>query len=174
MVWARNERAAATAGLKTTSYADNVIALRAAKEDGADEAMLHGHPGRVCEGTGTNVFVVLNGHLMTPSLATGCLAGITRELVLEVGRRDGGRCTARDAVRRPTRRSLTSSTRDVQPVSHLDGWALPACPGPRTVQAMEAFAAMVEATMDPDPGCYAFPARVSTAASRRATSSSVT
>jgi branched-chain amino acid aminotransferase len=147
VAWPRNERAA-TAGLKTTSYADNVVALRAAKEAGADEALMTDTRGRVCEGTGSNVFFVVNGHLVTPSLATGCLAGITRELVLETVDVMVADVplellfTADEAL-------LTSSTRDVQPVSHLDGWAFPACPGPRTVQAMEAFAAMVAATMDP-------------------------
>ena len=81
--WARNERGA-TAGLKTTSYADNVVALRAAREQGGDEAIFTDTRGRICEGTGTNIFYVLNGHLTTPSLATGCLAGITRDLVIEV------------------------------------------------------------------------------------------
>ena len=104
--------------------------------------------GRVCEGTGSNLFFVVNGHLITPSLATGCLAGITRELVLEAVEVMVADVplellfTADEAF-------LTSSTRDVQPVSHLDGRPLPTCPGPRTLQAMEAFAALLAATMDP-------------------------
>ena len=147
VAWPHNERAA-TAGLKTTSYADNVMALRAAKEDGADEALMTDTRGRVCEGTGSNLFFVVNGHLVTPSLATGCLAGITRELVLEsvdVMVAD----VPLELLFTADEMFLTSSTRDVQPVSHLDGWAYRACPGPRTTQAMEAFAALAAASMDP-------------------------
>ena len=44
---------------------------------------------------------------------------------------------------------VTSSTRDVQPVSHIDGRALPACPGPHTAAAMAAFAALGARTFDP-------------------------
>lgn len=80
--WTRNERSA-VAGLKTTSYAENVVALAEAHRHGADEALLANTVGALCEGTGSNVFVERDGELVTPSLSTGCLAGITRELVLE-------------------------------------------------------------------------------------------
>jgi branched-chain amino acid aminotransferase len=145
--WPRNERGA-TAGLKTTSYADNVVALRAAHGAGADEALFVDTRGRVCEGTGSNLFYFVNGHLVTPSLATGCLAGVTRELVMElvdvmvadapVGLLGG----AEEAF-------ITSSTRDVLPVSHLDGYAFPSCRGRRTTEAMAALADLQGSTLDP-------------------------
>ena len=80
--WVRNERSA-TAGLKTTSYAENVVALRYAHERNASEAILANTVGELCEGTGSNVFVGVGGKLVTPPLESGCLAGITRELVIE-------------------------------------------------------------------------------------------
>ena len=145
--WPRNERGA-TAGLKTTSYAENVIALRAAHDAGADEALFLDTRGRLCEGTGSNLFYFVNGHLVTPSLATGCLAGVTRELVIElvdvmvadapVGLMGG----AEEAF-------ITSSTRDVLPVSHVDSHPLPSCPGPRTTEAMVALARLQATTLDP-------------------------
>jgi branched-chain amino acid aminotransferase len=145
--WARNERGA-TAGLKTTSYADNVVALRAARAQGADEAIFMDTRGRISEGTGTNIFYVLNGHLTTPSLATGCLAGITRELVIEVAE-----VMVADApigiLADVDEAFVTSSTRDVQPVSHIDGRALASCPGLRTTEAMSALAALEARTIDP-------------------------
>ena len=58
--WVRNERSA-VAGLKTTSYAENVVALAYAKERGAIEAVFANTRGELCEGTGTNVFVVRDG-----------------------------------------------------------------------------------------------------------------
>jgi branched-chain amino acid aminotransferase len=145
--WSRNERGA-TAGLKTTSYADNVVALRAAREQSADEAIFTDTRGRICEGTGTNIFYVLNGHLTTPSLATGCLAGITRGLIIEVAD-----VMVADApiemLADVDEAFVTSSTRDVQPVSHIDGRALRACPGRHTSEAMAAFAALATRTVDP-------------------------
>src|SRR5205085_1338758 len=79
--WPRNERGA-LAGLKTTSYAENVVALHAAHDAGAGEALFCDTQGHVCEGTGTNVFAVIDGELVTPPLTTGCLAGVTRAVVL--------------------------------------------------------------------------------------------
>ena len=81
-------------------------------------------------------------------MATGCLAGITRGLVLEVV--DVMVADAPVALLANAAEAfITSSTRDVQPVSHLDGQPLPACPGPRTVATMEAFAALQRRTLDP-------------------------
>ncbi|HWJ85149.1 MAG TPA: aminotransferase class IV, partial [Cellulomonas sp.] len=80
--WVRNERSA-VAGLKTTSYAENVVALAQAYRQGADEAVLANTVGELCEGTGSNVVLERDGVLLTPPLASGCLAGITRELLLE-------------------------------------------------------------------------------------------
>src|SRR5947209_4432267 len=54
--WPRNDRGP-IAGLKTVSYAENVVALRWARERGAEEAVFGNLDGRLCEGTGTNVFV---------------------------------------------------------------------------------------------------------------------
>ena len=56
-------------GVKTTSYADNVVALAHAKARGATEALLLNTAGLLCEGTGSNVFVVLDGELVTPPLS---------------------------------------------------------------------------------------------------------
>ncbi len=65
--WVRNERSP-VAGLKTTSYAENVVALAYAKERGASEALLANTRGELCEGTGSNVFVAVDGALVTPPL----------------------------------------------------------------------------------------------------------
>ncbi|NLT55934.1 MAG: 4-amino-4-deoxychorismate lyase, partial [Actinomycetales bacterium] len=58
--WIRNERAA-TVGLKTTSYAENVVALAAAKSVGGTEAIFANGAGDLCEGTGSNIFVIRDG-----------------------------------------------------------------------------------------------------------------
>lgn len=130
--WPRNERGA-LAGLKTTSYGENVVALAAAKERGASEAIFANLAGHLCEGTGSNVFYVVDGELRTPTLASGCLAGVTRALVLEWY---GGREVDEpiEVVEQASEVFLASTTRDVQAVSHWDGRELPA-PGPVTAAA---------------------------------------
>ena len=80
--WPRNERGALS-GLKTTSYGENVRALAYAAERGGSEAIFANTIGQLCEGTGSNVFVVIGGRLLTPPLSSGCLAGVTRALVIE-------------------------------------------------------------------------------------------
>jgi branched-chain amino acid aminotransferase len=127
--WPRNERGA-LAGLKTTSYAENVVALAEAARRGASEAIFANLAGHLCEGTGTNVFYVVDGELRTPTLASGCLAGVTRGLVLEWY---GGREVDEpiEAVEGASEVFLVSTTRDVQGVARWDDRELPA-PGPVT------------------------------------------
>jgi branched-chain amino acid aminotransferase len=145
--WPRNERSA-VAGLKTTSYAENVVALDHAIQRGAGEALFANLAGDLCEGTGSNVFVGVGGRLLTPPLSSGCLAGITRELLLEVTdvEEEDVPVTELDRV---DEAFLTSSTRDVQPIATLDGRVLPECPGPLTQKAMDAFAELQARTVDP-------------------------
>jgi len=144
--WVRNERSA-VAGLKTTSYAENVVALAWARERGCSEALFANSRGDLCEGTGTNVFVVVGGRLATPQLDSGCLAGVTRELLLGLVEVDVrplgvGELAAAEEV------FLTSSTRDLQPAHEVDGRALDA-PGLITRQALEAWRAMQAKSLDP-------------------------
>jgi branched-chain amino acid aminotransferase len=149
--WVRNERAA-TAGLKTTSYADNVIALAAAKEHGAVEAIFANTRGELCEATGSNVFVVVDGVVRTPPLSSGCPAGLTRELVLEWCAHEGlavvEEAMPLDVLQRADEVFLTSSIKDVFPVSAVDGRPLPA-PGPVTGRVADVWARHADKGMDP-------------------------
>jgi branched-chain amino acid aminotransferase len=144
--WVRNERSP-VAGIKSSSYAENAMVLAFARERGCTDALLANTRDELCEGGGTNVFLALGGRLVTPPLSSGCLAGVTRELVRSIV----------DVEERPipmaqlaaaTEAFLTSSTRDVHPVHALDGRPLPA-PGPLTAAAQEAWAALVARTADP-------------------------
>jgi branched-chain amino acid aminotransferase len=145
--WTRNEHAA-TAGLKTTSYVDNVIALRYAHERGAAEAILANTAGELCEGTGSNVFVGLAGELVTPPMSSGCLGGITRELVVEWLGDVVERALPVSALADADEAFLTSTTRDVQPIRAIDGRLLPSAPGPLTTRAIEVFA---QRSLEGDP-----------------------
>lgn len=144
--WPHNERALLV-GAKTTSYAENLAILERVRASGAHEALLADTQGRLCEGTTCNVLVALDGRLITPSLATGCLGGVTRSLILE-----WGLAVEHDiAIEQLSQASevwLSSSTRDMLPVSTLDGRAL-AAPGPLGTQAAAEFSARAAITTDP-------------------------
>lgn len=154
--WPRNERGA-LAGVKSTSYGENARALAYAKARGYGEAIFGNLAGNLCEGTGSNVFVVTGGRLVTPPLSAGCLAGVTRALVLEwCGGEEAD--LPLSALYEAEEAFLTSTTRDVQPIRLVDGTAdpgrgtkveLPAAPGPVTAKAMEVFARRAAADLDP-------------------------
>ena len=145
--WPRNERGA-LAGVKSTSYLENVVALARARELGGDEAIFANTVGNLCEGTGSNVFVVLDGRLITPPLSSGPLAGVTRALVLEVT--DAGEEDLPiEAVLAADAAVLTSCPRDVQPIGRLDGRERPGVPGPTTRQAAAAYLDLITTTPDP-------------------------
>ncbi|MFF7644643.1 aminodeoxychorismate lyase [Streptomyces canus] len=145
--WTRNERGALT-GLKTTSYAENVVALARARADDASEALFANTVGQLCEGTGSNVFVVLDGEIHTPPLASGCLAGITRALTVEwTGARETD--LPLDVLERADEIFLTSTLRDVQAVHRVDARELPGAPGPVTAKAMRIFQERAGNDLDP-------------------------
>jgi branched-chain amino acid aminotransferase len=145
--WTRNERGALT-GLKTTSYAENVVALARAHEQGASEALFANTVGQLCEGTGSNVFVVLDGEIHTPPVASGCLAGITRALAVDwTGARETD--LPLDVLDRADEVFLTSTLRDVQAVHRVDGRELTGAPGPVTAKAMRIFAERAGDDLDP-------------------------
>ena len=139
--WPRNERGV-LAGLKTTSYADNVVAYAHAEAQGGDEAVFANTQGNLCEGTGTNVFVVIDDRLVTPPLTAGCLAGVTRELLLEIDPNIEEVDVPMPAFATVEEAFLTSSTRDVQPIASIDGRPLTRCGGERTMEVSHEFTAL--------------------------------
>jgi len=145
--WPRNERGALS-GIKSVSYGENVVALADARERGASEALFANLAGNLCEGTGSNVFVGLGGRLVTPPLSSGCLAGVTRELLgelVDVVEED----LPIEALADIDEAFLTSSTREVQPIRAIDDRDLPSAPGPLTLDAAAAFAELAAGNLDP-------------------------
>jgi branched-chain amino acid aminotransferase len=94
------------------------------------------------------VFVGLDGRMLTPPLSAGCLPGVTRQLLLELGVAEEEDVPV-GALHRADEAFLTSSTRDVHPIATVDGADLPAAPGPLTKTAAEAFRELC--ARDPDP-----------------------
>ena len=143
----RNERGA-MAGVKTTSYAENVLALDLARERGASEAIFADTQGRVSEGTGSNIFWSDGHRLHTPPLDTGCLAGVTRALLLE--RLDVAETHLQvQELPRVPEAFLASSTRVVQSIGRIDDTDLPVVDGPLTTDAAKVMASLIATEVDP-------------------------
>ncbi len=157
--WKRNERSA-IAGVKSTSYAENVVMAQFAMRQGADEALISNTFGYLCEGTGSNVFIERKGEVLTPPLSSGCLAGITRGLVLEWGIKAGlpVRVAAPGelemGVLEEVRHgeafaAVSSSTRGLSPIEWLDG--VDVRDGPLLRRVSELYESNAVAEHDPPP-----------------------
>jgi branched-chain amino acid aminotransferase len=134
-------------GLKTLSYAANMLAVRVAKEQGADEALLVTPHGRVLEGPTWSFFWVDDaGNLFTPPLEDRILRSITREKLLEVTPAQE-RITTLDDLAGVQEAFIASSLREGLPISHIDGRALPLVAGPVTKAAQAALRECIEAAI---------------------------
>ena len=145
--WTRNENSALK-GIKSTSYAENVIALKAANDLGCSEAIFLNTKGSVCEGTGTNIFFVIDETLVTPSLDSGCLAGITRDLVIELTPVIEREISFQE-ISKASEAFLTSSTRDLSAISAIDQLIFPDAPGKVTKDLKIKFANLISSNTDP-------------------------
>jgi branched-chain amino acid aminotransferase len=132
----RNERSP-LAGAKTISYAENVLALNRARKLGSSEAILLNLAGNVCEGTGSNVFIVKNKVVLTPPVTDGLLPGITRNSVIESIpkqiRFSELSFTAEDLLY-ADEVFLTSTTRNIQPVTKINDNTFPIGPITKELQ----------------------------------------
>lgn len=130
-------------GLKTLSYAGNMLAGRLAKEQGFDEALLVTPHGRVLEGPTWTFFWVDGGALCTPPLEDHILASITRARLLEECEVTQRPCTL-DDVRGAEEAFIASTVREVMPIAVVDEIELPSAPGPVTLDAHARFQQRVE------------------------------
>ncbi|MES2438752.1 MAG: aminotransferase class IV [Verrucomicrobiota bacterium] len=121
--WPRNERSP-LAGLKTACYAENLVALDHARRLGFQETLFLDTTGHLCESATANLFLVKNGVLLTPSLDSGCLPGIAREVLLEIASARGISCHERPLTPEDLHAAeevfLSSSTRGPVPVSRFE------------------------------------------------------
>lgn len=126
--WLRNEHSP-LAGLKCFSYAENLLALAEARQRGFSETLFFNHKNHLCEAATANVFWVRNHQILTPPLSSGCLAGITRQWVIETASQLGISCAERDAqpdeVATADEMFLTSSIRGIMSVSRFESTRFP-------------------------------------------------
>jgi branched-chain amino acid aminotransferase len=123
-------------GLKTLSYAANMLAGRLAREQGFDEALFVTPHGRVLEGPTWSFFWVSGGRLLTPPIEDRILASITRAYVIEECEATEQPCTL-DDLAAAEEAFIASTVRVVMPIAVIDDITLPAAPGPVTREAGE-------------------------------------
>jgi branched-chain amino acid aminotransferase len=128
-------------GIKSLSYAANMLASRVARERGFDEALLVTPHGHVLEAPTSSIFWVKDGELLTPPLDEHILASITRAIVIDATGARERPCTL-DELLDADEAFLASTTREVQPVSGIDERVLDA-PGPVTASTTRAAEALV-------------------------------
>lgn len=132
------------AGVKSISYAGNMQATRIAAGRGADEAVYVRPDGAVLEAPTSSIFWAgEDGVLKTPALELGILDSITRAVICEELEVTEGEFS-RDELGSATEAFIASTTREVQPISAVDGGSVPSVPGPQSERAAAALAAVVE------------------------------
>lgn len=141
------------AGTKTLSWASNTAFLDQARADGFDDALLLNEQGQLAECTSANVFLVRNSQVVTPPLSSGCLAGVTRDILFEIAPTAGVQIIEQDLTSDDLTSAqeffISSTTRQVAAVAHISPlWDYPA-PGPVTRALEEAFRKYVDATLPP-------------------------
>ena len=134
----RNSHEALPPSMKSGNYLNNVLAIVEAKHNGGSDAVMVNAHGFVTEGTTNNLFIVKNGVVWTPSMDAGILEGITRAMILNLCRQhkipvEERLFTIQD-VFSCEELFLSSTTREIVPITKLDGQAIGnAKPGPVTV-----------------------------------------
>ena len=128
-------------GVKSLSYAANMLATRLAQERGFDEALLVTPHGRVLEAPTSSLFWIdAEGHILTPPLDDHILASITRRIVMDVAEVEERPCTM-DDLRAASQAFLASTTREAQSVTAVDDLELPV--GERTLEVQRALRARI-------------------------------
>ncbi len=135
--------------LKSTCYLDNVLARSEARAVGCDEAVLLNEAGYVAEGSTTNLFLVGNGKIITPSIESGVLPGITREAVLEIARATNIKTAERQVELKELVESdeafVTNSILELVPLVRFEGKPIgTGKPGPVTETLLAAYRRLVK------------------------------
>jgi branched-chain amino acid aminotransferase len=132
------------AGVKVTSWLNNVWSLYEAQQSGFDEVVMLNERGEVSECTAANIFCVRDGRVSTPPLSAGCLEGVTRSVLLEMG--GGAGAVVEERTLRPEdlynadEVFISSTNRSMLGVSEVNGHKIASAPGPVTQKLEKAFA----------------------------------
>ncbi len=135
------------AGVKVTSWLNNVWNLAEAQSAGWDEVVLLNERGEVAECTAANIFCVRGGKVMTPPLSSGCLEGVTRDALLDIAHASG--ISANEQTLTPEdlygaeEVFISSTNRNLLGAGEIDGHKFAVAPGPVTLKLEKALAAFV-------------------------------
>ena len=143
--------------LKSTCYVENILARMAARTAGCDEAILLNEQGYLAEGSTTNIFLASNNELITPSLESGVLPGITREVVLEMARVANIKTLERQvelkALIEAEEAFVTNSILELMPLTWFDEKPIgTGKPGQLTKELLVAFKKLVDEAVKSDKG----------------------
>jgi len=143
------------ADIKSGSLIHQVLALREAKSKGAFEAILLTDGGKLSDGITSNIYLVRDGTLLTPSHDASIVEGITRRAVLELAD-DMGITVSQglfdvEEIRKADEMFLTSTTREVVPIARVDSKPVGnGRPGPVTTRLLEAYRRAVDRLAEED------------------------
>jgi branched-chain amino acid aminotransferase len=139
------------AGVKVTSWLTNVWNLSEAQATGLDEVVLLNERGEVAECTAANIFCVRGERVLTPPLAAGCLEGVTRGVLLEIGAGAGAPLEERTLFPEDLYSAeevfISSTNRNLLSVGEIEGRKIGA-PGPITKKLEKAFETYVREYID--------------------------
>lgn len=141
----RNSKRALDPAVKSGNYLNNIMGLSEAKARGAYESMMLNEAGFIAEGSSSNLFMVRENTVYTPTLEDGLLAGITRGRVIEIAVASGLVVSEShlrpDDLRSADEAFLTSSLRGILPVTVVDGVPIGVgAPGPITRRLLAQYA----------------------------------
>jgi branched-chain amino acid aminotransferase len=150
----RNLHSALNPAIKSLNYLNNVLAKIEANNGGCEEAVMLNAEGFVSECTGDNLFIVKQGHLFTPPLSAGALYGITRQVVMELGKKSGLAVSEPNLTRYDLFNAdeffLTGTGAELVPVVKIDGRVVgTGKPGPVTKQLVSLYRALTKSSGEP-------------------------
>jgi len=150
----RNLHSALNPAIKSLNYLNNIMAKIEANNSGCEEAVMLNAEGFVSECTGDNLFIVKEGHLMTPPLSAGALYGITRRVVMELAEHGGFKVSEPNLTRYDLFNAdecfLTGTGAELVPVVKVDGRVIgTGKPGPATERLVSQYHALTKVSGEP-------------------------
>ena len=150
----RNLHSALNPAIKSLNYLNNILAKIEANNGGCEEAVMLNSEGFVAECTGDNLFIVKGGQLLTPPLSAGALYGITRGVVMDLGRELGLQVSEPNLTRYDLFNAdecfLTGTGAELIPVVKIDGRVIGSGkPGPVTRKLVESYHSLTNSTGEP-------------------------
>lgn len=150
----RNLHSALNPAIKSLNYLNNILAKIEANNAGCEEAIMLNAEGFVAECTGDNIFIVKEGHLLTPPLSAGALYGITRRVVMELAVTAGLKVSEPNLTRYDLFNAdecfLTGTASELVPVVKIDGRVIgTGKPGPVTGDLVARYRTLTKASGEP-------------------------